>query len=104
MTFDDWCAAHGDYLNDSDDAARAARLMARRAWDAAVAAERERWEEPTDEQVADACLWRRHDFGLLDDEEKRIAMSAMRGHWRAIWSACNTPGHGAEYMPPNATG
>jgi len=39
MTFDDWCAAHGGYLNDSDDAARAARLMARRAWDAAVAAE-----------------------------------------------------------------
>ena len=36
MTFDDWCAAHGDYLNDSDDAAKAARLMARRAWDAAV--------------------------------------------------------------------
>ena len=42
MTFDDWCAAHGDYLNDSDDAAKAARLMARRAWDAAAAAERER--------------------------------------------------------------
>lgn len=34
MKFDDWCAAHGDYLNDSDDAAKAARLMARRAWDA----------------------------------------------------------------------
>ena len=42
MTFDDWCATCGSYLNDSDDAARAARLMARRAWDAAVAAERER--------------------------------------------------------------
>lgn len=39
MTFDDWCAAHGGYLNDSDDAARAAKLMARRAWDAAVAAD-----------------------------------------------------------------
>ena len=37
MTFDDWCANHGVYLNDSDDAARAARLMARHAWDAAVA-------------------------------------------------------------------
>ena len=42
MTFDDWCAAAGGYLNDSDDAAKAARLMARRAWDAAAAAERER--------------------------------------------------------------
>lgn len=101
MTFDDWCAAHGDYLNDSDDAARAAKLMARRAWDAAVAAERERWKEPTNEQVADACLWSRHDFGLLPDEEKRIAMSVIREHWRAVWKACNTPGRGAEYMPPN---
>jgi hypothetical protein len=36
MTFDDWLATDGDYLNDSDDAARAAKLMARRAWDAAV--------------------------------------------------------------------
>jgi hypothetical protein len=42
MTFDDWCATDGAYLNDNDLAARAARLMARRAWDAAVAAERER--------------------------------------------------------------
>ena len=39
MTFDDWCAVHGGYINDSDDAARAAKLMARRAWDAAVAAD-----------------------------------------------------------------
>jgi hypothetical protein len=36
MTFDDWLATDGDYLNDSDDAAMAARLMARRAWNAAV--------------------------------------------------------------------
>ena len=51
MTFESWCAAHGDYLNDSDDAAKAARLMARRAWDAAdrerselrADAERYRW-------------------------------------------------------------
>ena len=39
MTFDDWCATCGAYLNDNDDAARAARLMARLAWDAAVAAD-----------------------------------------------------------------
>ena len=44
MTFDDWCATDGAYLKDIDDAARAARLMARRAWDAAAAAERERWQ------------------------------------------------------------
>ena len=39
MTFNDWCARYGGYLNDSDDAARAAKLMARRAWNAAVAAD-----------------------------------------------------------------
>ncbi len=59
-------------------------------------------EEPTDEQLADACMWSRHDFGLLDDEEKRRAMFVMREHWRAIWKACNTPGRGAQYMPSNA--
>ncbi len=32
MTFDDWCATDGAYLKDNDDAARAAKLMARRAW------------------------------------------------------------------------
>jgi hypothetical protein len=42
MTFDDWCATCGAYLNDNDDAARAARLMARRAWDASAAEERNR--------------------------------------------------------------
>jgi hypothetical protein len=42
MNFDEWCAAHGVYLNDNDNAAKAAKAMARRAWDASVAAERER--------------------------------------------------------------
>ncbi len=51
MTFDDWLATDGDYLNDSDDAAMAARLMARRAWDAAVAAERERCARIADEHA-----------------------------------------------------
>ena len=36
MTFDDWCANHGVFLNDIDDAARAAMFIARHAWDAAV--------------------------------------------------------------------
>lgn len=40
--FDKWCECSGVYLNDNDDAAKAARLMAMAAWDAAVAAERER--------------------------------------------------------------
>ena len=49
-------------------------------------------EDPTDEQIADACMWHRHDFGLLDDESKRLVMFIMREYWRAIWKACNTPG------------
>ena len=59
-------------------------------------------EEPTDEQLADACMWHRHDFGLLDDNDKRLLMRSMRDRWRAIWKACNTPGRGAQYMPSNA--
>ncbi len=43
MTFDEWAAKHGVYLNDKDNAAKAARAMARRAWDASQIAERERW-------------------------------------------------------------
>lgn len=42
MDFDEWCATHGVYLNDRDDAAKAAKLMARAAWNASAAAERER--------------------------------------------------------------
>lgn len=38
MTFEKWCATQGVYLNDSDDAAKAAKAMARRAWEAAAAA------------------------------------------------------------------
>jgi hypothetical protein len=41
LDFDSWCAAHGLYLNDDDDGARAARLMALSAWQAAAKAERE---------------------------------------------------------------
>jgi hypothetical protein len=60
MTFDDWCANHGVYLNDIDDAARAAMLMARHAWDAAMAenlpdAIRYRWLR--DRNPADEGLW-----------------------------------------------
>ena len=59
-------------------------------------------EEPTDEQLADACMWHRHDFGLLDDMDKRLLMRSMRDRWRAIWKACNTPGRGGQCMPSNA--
>ena len=58
-------------------------------------------EEPTAEQLADACMWNNHAFGLYSDEEKRKMMWRMREHWRAIWKACNTPGRGKEFLPPN---
>ncbi len=43
MDFNTWCSKEGVYLNDDDDDAKAARLMARKAWGAAVAVERDRW-------------------------------------------------------------
>ncbi len=58
-------------------------------------------ESPSDEQVADACMWYRHDFGLLDDGAKHMEMLSMRSRWRAIWKACNTPGIGGDYLPAN---
>jgi len=39
--------------------------------------------EPTDAQVNDACMWYRHDFGLLDDEEKKHVRFQARGWFRA---------------------
>ena len=56
-------------------------------------------ERPTDEQLADACAWERHDFGLLSDAHKRSLMFAMREHWQAIWKSCNTPGRGKDFVP-----
>jgi len=56
-------------------------------------------EDPTDAQLADACLWYRHDFGLLDGEERKRVMLEMRGYWRAIWKSVNTPGRGGQYAP-----
>jgi hypothetical protein len=49
LDFDSWCAAHGLYLNDDDDGARAARLMALSAWQAAAKAEREACAKICDE-------------------------------------------------------
>lgn len=45
---------------------------------------------PTDKQLADACLWLQHDFGLVDENEQRARMDSMRDHWRAVWKACDT--------------
>lgn len=55
--------------------------------------------KPTEEQIADACMWYRHDFGLLSDDEKRAQMFIMREYWRAIWKAINTPGRGKYFLP-----
>ena len=40
MDFDEWILRDGGYLLDGDDAAMAARMMARKAWAAALASER----------------------------------------------------------------
>lgn len=54
---------------------------------------------PTDEQVADACMWHSHDFGLKEPDDRKRLMFRMREHWRAIWKSCQTPGRGAEFAP-----
>ena len=80
MTFDDWCATCGAYLNDNDDAARAARLMARLAWDAAVAAERERLcaaIKAADDKASEG-------YYMLDSDD---CISVIRGTWNFTISA-----------------
>jgi len=76
MTFDDWCAAHGVYLNDSDDAARSAKLMARRAWDAAVAAEAVGNRENGDVAIAEA---------QMEIERLRTALENERRECNRAW-------------------
>ena len=39
--------------------------------------------EPTDEALASACMWYRHDFGLLDKEAQREWIAVAREWWRA---------------------
>lgn len=56
-------------------------------------------ENPTDDELADACMWHRHDFGLLDESERKARMAQMHGYWRAIWKAVHTPGRGGEFKP-----
>src|SRR5690606_22494577 len=45
---------------------------------------RERVAEPTQAQIDDACMWYRHDFGLLDDEEREHMRSQARA-WFGAW-------------------
>lgn len=39
--------------------------------------------EPTDEMLASACMWHRHDFGLFDEERRREWLLVAREWWRA---------------------
>jgi hypothetical protein len=55
-------------------------------------------QDPTIEQLADACMWLRHDFGLMDDNSQAAQIAKMRQYWRAIWKARNTPGRGAAFF------
>ena len=55
-------------------------------------------ENPSIRQIADACLYLRHDFGLMSSEDREKAMYSMKDHWLAIWKAVNQPGHGSRYI------
>lgn len=39
------------------------------------------------EELDDACMWYRHDFGLLDEDEKRATRHLIREAWLAIRKA-----------------
>jgi hypothetical protein len=45
--------------------------------------------EPTEVQLADVCMWYRHDFGLLSDEEKKRLMFEAKERLRAWRKAFN---------------
>jgi len=40
--------------------------------------------EPTEAQIDDACMWYRHDFGLFNEEEKKIARFHAT-EWLLAW-------------------
>lgn len=46
-------------------------------------------ENPSSRQLADACLYLRHDFGIMSSEDREKAMYSMKEHWIAIWKACH---------------
>jgi len=71
----------------------------RSLWKDMLAAAPEASDELTDAQLADACMWFRHDFGLLSEEDRATEMYSMREHWRALWKAQNTPGRGGQFAP-----
>ena len=55
--------------------------------------------DPDDSLIADACMWLRHDFGLLEKADKTRLMYSMREHWMAVWKAVHTPGRGGTLKP-----
>ena len=48
-------------------------------------------EEPTSKQVASACFAYRHDFGLLDEDERAKTASECRAWWLSIAKELNSP-------------
>jgi hypothetical protein len=46
-------------------------------------------ETPSSRQIFDACLYLRHDLGLMSSEDREKAMYSMKEHWIAIWKACH---------------
>lgn len=75
MTFDEWCEKHGVYLNDPDDGSKAARLMARKAWEAGAAEERERICDAIKAED-DHCADRDY---MLDSDD---CIAVARGQWK----------------------
>ena len=87
QAFEEWVDLEGGYLNDSDDGAKSARLIAKRAWQAATNAALERaaqvcdaaeifaWEQwkgtghPHTEGVSDGAASLARDIRALKDDK-----------------------------------
>lgn len=64
---------------------------ANKAWDASRSL-----RGPTDLETDDACMWYRHDFGLLPDDE-RMHLRIEAKEWLRAWCKVR------DFVPPSAT-
>jgi hypothetical protein len=51
---------------------------------------------PTDLEIDDACMWYRHDFGLLPDDE-RMHLRIKAKEWLRAWCKVR------DFVPPSET-
>lgn len=86
------CGAQTAGSGSRDDWERRAHVDALAEWNLrSMPTEDQFSDDPDDSQIADACLWLRHDFGLMEDSDRARLMDSMRAHWQAVWKAVHSP-------------